>query len=177
MGNGTLNSGPFNDYILSCVVIGVHGFTLDPTVGEFVLTHPNVQIPQRGQIYSFNEAYSPEWPMPLQKYIHDVKCGHSQSGKKYSSRYIGSLVGDIHRTLIYGGIFGYPANDKYKEGKLRLLHELAPMAFLVEQAGGKASTGYSRLLDVDPRSLNQHSPVYLGSNDDVVELEQYLNGN
>lgn len=153
---------------------GVHGFTLDPSVGEFVLTHPNVQIPKRGQIYSFNEAYSHQWSNGLRHYIDDVKQGLGESKKQYSARYIGSLVGDIHRTLLYGGVFGYPGNNKYKDGKLRYLHELCPMAFLIEQAGGKASTGSGRLLDLTAKSLNQHSPAYLGSYEDIKEVEKYL---
>ena len=100
---------------------GTHGFTLDPTIGEFVLTHPNVEIPKRGKIYSLNEANSPSWSPSLQRYVEDT------------SRYIGSMVGDVHRTLLYGGIFGYPANDRNVNGKLRLLYEAAPMSFLVQQ--------------------------------------------
>ena len=112
---------------------GVHGFTLDPNIGEFVMTHPNVKIPKRGKIYSFNEANSPMWTKGLQKYVEDIKTGNGESGVKYSSRYIGSMVGDVHRTLLYGGIFGYPGDAKNPNGKLRLLYEAAPMSYLVEQ--------------------------------------------
>eukprot|EP01041_Mallomonas_annulata_P009099 gene9099-18859_t len=112
---------------------GTHGFTLDPNIGEFVLTHPNVRIPKRGKIYSFNEANSHRWTPGLQKYVTDIKSGQGESGKSYTSRYIGSMVGDVHRTMLYGGIFGYPGNKKHTNGKLKLLYEAAPMAFLVEQ--------------------------------------------
>ena len=112
---------------------GVHGFTLDPSIGEFVLTHPNVKIPKRGRIYSFNEANTFKWPQGLQNYISDIKAAKGESKESYTARYIGSMVGDLHRTLLYGGIFGYPADSKRPKGKLRYLHEVAPFAFLVEQ--------------------------------------------
>lgn len=153
---------------------GLHGFTLDPVLGEFVLTHPNVQIPKRGKIYSFNEAYSYQWPSGVSSYINDIKQGLGEAKHEYTSRYIGSLIGDIHRTILYGGIFGYPGNRKYPNGKVRIVHEASPIAFLVEQAGGKASSGTKRLLDIQINDLNQHSPVYFGSEDDVTELEKYI---
>ena len=114
---------------------GVQIFTLDTQIGEFVLTHPNVQIPSRGAIYSMNEANRPQWDAPLRAYIEALQKGEGETEKRYSSRYIGSMVGDVHRTLLYGGIFGYPADSKNRNGKLRLLYEAAPMAYLVEQAG------------------------------------------
>ena len=119
---------------------GVQIFTLDPHIGEFVLTHPNVAVPQRGAIYSLNEANRKAWDAPLRTYIEDLQDGNGESGERYTARYIGSMVGDVHRTLLYGGIFGYPADSKNANGKLRLLYEAAPMAFLVEQAGGLALT-------------------------------------
>jgi fructose-1,6-bisphosphatase I len=152
---------------------GVHGFTLDESIGEFVLTHENIQIPQRGKIYSFNEANRHDWPAPLQKYIEDIQRGRGESKTKYTSRYIGSMVGDIHRTLLYGGIFGYPADQQNVNGKLRLLYEAAPMAFLMEQAGGLALTGMNRILDIVPTSVHQRVPCILGSHDDVAELKRY----
>lgn len=122
-------------YILSYAlhIPGVNGFTLDPRIGEFVLTHPNVRIPDRGRFYSFNEANQYKWKKSFQKYISDIKQGKGELGLSYTSRYIGSLVGDIHRTLLYGGIFGYPEDTKRPKGKLALLHEAGPIAFLVEQ--------------------------------------------
>jgi len=153
---------------------GVFGFTLDDSIGEFILTHPNIRIPNRGKVYSFNEAHSVQWEPPYQFYLADLKSGQSKAGKPYSSRYIGSMVGDIHRTLLTGGVFGYPANRKFPQGKLRLLYEAAPMAFLMEQAGGKAITGRERILDITPTSIDQCTPIFLGSKDDIEELESYV---
>jgi fructose-1,6-bisphosphatase I len=152
---------------------GVHGFTLDETIGEFVRTHPYIRIPKRGKIYSFNEANRWDWDQPLQDYITDIQQGHGDTKNKYSSRYIGSMVADVHRTLLYGGIFGYPADKKNPDGKLRLLYEAAPMAFLVEQAGGLALTGKNRIMDLSPQSVHQRVPCILGSPEDVEELRRY----
>lgn len=149
---------------------GTHMFTLDEHIGEFVLTDPDVKIPSRGKIYSMNEANNREWDMPLQKYVDQLRTGNGKSGTKYSSRYVGSMVGDVHRTLLYGGIFSYPADKKNVNGKLRLLYEAAPMSFLVEQAGGLASTGRDRILDIPPEAVHQRVPIALGSKDDVQEL-------
>ncbi|KAJ8604326.1 hypothetical protein CTAYLR_002489 [Chrysophaeum taylorii] len=149
---------------------GTHMFTYDEHIGEFVLTDPDVKIPSRGKIYSFNEANCQEWDEPLQKYVNGVRTGTGETSTKYSSRYIGSMVGDVHRTLLYGGLFGYPADKKNVCGKLRLLYEAAPMSFIVEQAGGKASTGRTRILDINPTNVHQRVPVVLGSADDVSEL-------
>ena len=148
-------------------------FTLDISIGVFVLTHPDVQLPRRGGIYSFNEANRVYWDPPLRSYVEDIQQGLGESGKRYSSRYIGSMVGDVHRTLLYGGIFGYPADAKNTNGKLRLLYEAAPMAFLVEQAGGLALTGKTRIMDLLPQSVHQRVPVILGSPDDVREMRKY----
>ncbi|CAM9556396.1 unnamed protein product, partial [Chrysoparadoxa australica] len=153
---------------------GVNGFTLDPTIGEFVLTHKDIQVPSRGKIYSFNEANSPDWDSGLQNYVQDIKAGNGASGDRYSSRYIGSMVGDVHRTLLYGGIFGYPGDTKNPNGKLRLLYEAAPMSYIVEQAGGKSTTGKQRIMDIHPEQVHQRVPTFLGSKDDVEELESYL---
>lgn len=162
-------------YSSSCMMVlttgnGVNGFTLDPQIGEFVLTHRDIKIPTRGTIYSFNEANSPAWDPVLQKYVDNLKNGLGTSGTKYSSRYIGSLVADVHRTLLYGGVFGYPGDAKNPNGKLRLLYECAPMSFLMEQAGGLATTGKDRVMDVIPDSVHQRLPLILGSKDDVQEL-------
>ena len=110
------------------------------------MTHPNVIIPKRGKIYSFNEANRHSWDDPLKQYVEDIQQGKGKSGKEYSSRYIGSMVGDVHRTLLYGGIFGYPGTAKNLNGKLRLLYEASPMSFLMEQAGGLSTTGKSRIM-------------------------------
>lgn len=125
----------YSSSVFFCLTLGdgVNIFTLDRQIGEFILTHPNVQIPKRGAIVSFNEATREMWDKPLQDYVNKVQTGKGESGKAYSSRYIGSMVGDVHRTLLYGGVFGYPSTTKNPNGKLRLLYEAAPMSFLVEQ--------------------------------------------
>lgn len=151
---------------------GVNGFTLDPTIGEFVLTHPNIQIPKRGKIYSINEANYFDWDPALQEYVNNLKAGKGESGEKYSARYIGSMVGDIHRTLLYGGIFGYPGDAKNPDGKLRLLYEGAPMSFILEQAGGKSTTGSQRVMEIAPKTVHQRVPVFLGSPDDIDEVTE-----
>ena len=162
-------------YQFNTCAVGVHGFTLDSNMGEFVMTHPNVKIPPRGRIYSFNEAREPWWPQGLREYIQCAKRGTGETGLTYTSRYIGSLVGDVHRTLMYGGVFGYPGDTKgAPDGKLRLLHKVAPLSFLVEQAGGKASTGSGRILDVVPKSLRDRVSTYMGSKDDVEEIERFI---
>ncbi|KAK9920501.1 hypothetical protein M0R45_029056 [Rubus argutus] len=152
---------------------GVYAFSLDPMYGEFVLTQEKVQIPKSGKIYSFNEGNYQLWDDKLKKYIDDLK-DPGPSGKPYSARYIGSLVGDFHRTLLYGGIYGYPRDKKSKNGKLRLLYECAPMSFIVEQAGGKGSDGHARVLDIQPNEIHQRIPLYIGSVDEVEKLEKYL---
>jgi fructose-1,6-bisphosphatase I len=151
---------------------GVNGFTLDPNIGEFVLTHPNIKIPSRGKIYSINEANYFDWDPALQEYVNNLKAGKGESGAKYSARYIGSMVGDVHRTLLYGGIFGYPGDAKNPNGKLRLLYEGAPMSFLLEQAGGKSTTGSQRVMEIVPGKVHQRVPVFLGSPEDIDEVSK-----
>ena len=138
----------YSSSVFFCLTLGngVNIFTLDRQIGEFVLTHRDVQIPKRGKIYSFNEANRNDWEKPLLEYVTTIQKGEGETGKSYSSRYIGSMVGDVHRTLLYGGIFGYPATKKNPDGKLRLLYEAAPMSFLMEQAGGTSSTGRERIM-------------------------------
>ena len=176
-GNSLVCSGYclYSSSTFFCLTLGagVQIFTLDTQIGEFVLTHPNVQLAKRGKIYSFNEANRKAWDPPLRAYIDDIQSGEGESGKQYTSRYIGSMVGDVHRTLLYGGIFGYPADMKNKNGKLRLLYEAAPMAYLIEQAGGLALTGKTRIMDLIPQSVHQRVPVILGSPDDVREVRKY----
>lgn len=148
---------------------GVNGYTLDNQIGEFILTHPNITLPDRGKIYSINEGNSCYYHEPVLEYLQSVKFPKGDK-KPYSARYIGSMVADVHRTLLYGGIFGYPEDKKSKSGKLRLLYEAFPMAFLTEQAGGVATTGTQRILDVQPKSIHERCPVFLGSKDDVNDL-------
>jgi len=152
---------------------GTYGFTYDEHIGEFILTHPCIEIPSRGKIYSTNEANRPRWDKPLQDYVGDLASGECETGSAYTSRYIGSMVGDVHRTLLYGGVFAYPADSKNKNGKLRLLYEAAPMAFLVEQAGGLATTGRDRIMDIEPTNVHQRVPCVLGSKEDVMECQKY----
>jgi len=150
------------------------GFTLDENVGEFVLTQPNMKIPSRGKpIYSVNEANRWDWEPELRDYVTAVQKGEGETGKQYTARYLGSMVGDIHRTLLYGGIFGYPADSKNVNGKLRLLYEAAPIAFLVEAAGGMALSNADRILDIDPTNVHQRVPCFFGSEDDVKEMRSY----
>ncbi|KAL6907511.1 hypothetical protein ACP4OV_002550 [Aristida adscensionis] len=152
---------------------GVYVFTLDPMYGEFVLTQEKVQIPKAGKIYAFNEGNYALWDDKLKQYMDSLK-EPGESGKPYSARYIGSLVGDFHRTLLYGGIYGYPRDKKSKNGKLRLLYECAPMSFIVEQAGGKGSDGHQRILDITPTEIHQRVPLYIGSVEEVEKVEKFL---
>ncbi|CAG8585353.1 2866_t:CDS:2 [Acaulospora morrowiae] len=150
---------------------GVNGYTLDNGIGEFILTHPNIKIPPRGKIYSVNEGNSKYWDEVCTEYFHSLKFP-PEGKSSYSARYIGSMVADVHRTLLYGGIFAYPSDKKSKNGKLRILYECFPMAFLVEQAGGKAITGTKRVLDVVPESIHSRCPIFLGSKEDVEDVER-----
>jgi fructose-1,6-bisphosphatase I len=154
----------------------VNGFTLDPQRNEFVLTHPQLTIPERGNVYSCNEGNSEGWQEDFKDYLKALKTGKNQSERKYAHRYVGSMVGDIHRTLSYGGIFCYPADSEtHPEGNLQLLYKSAPMAFVVSKAGGRAIDGRSGdLLDVKPDRVHQKSPCFMGSPMDVNELECYL---
>ena len=155
---------------------GVHGFTLDPSIGEFLLSHENIRIPKKGKIYSVNEGNYHRWSEGMKKYIQYVCEEDKSTDRPYSARYVGSLVGDIQRTLLYGGIFMYPADTRNPKGKLRLMYEGNPMAMLIEQAGGRASDGLMRILDIQPKSLHERTPVFLGSEEDVLTAEQFLQG-
>uniref|UniRef100_A0A7C9EIZ5 fructose-bisphosphatase n=1 Tax=Opuntia streptacantha TaxID=393608 RepID=A0A7C9EIZ5_OPUST len=176
-GNNLLAAGycMYSSSIIFVLTIGkgVYAFTLDPMYGEFVLTQENIKIPKAGKIYAFNEGNYQLWDDKLKKYIDDLK-DPGPSDKPYTARYIGSLVGDFHRTLLYGGIYGYPKDKKSKNGKLRLLYECAPMSFIVEQAGGKGSDGHQRILDIEPTEIHQRVPLYIGSVEEVEKLEKYL---
>ncbi|HET9137215.1 MAG TPA: class 1 fructose-bisphosphatase [Candidatus Kapabacteria bacterium] len=157
---------------------GVYGFTLDPSVGEFLLSHDKIQIPEHKGIYSVNEGNYNKWSPEMRKYIDWCKEDIPEEQKKaYSLRYIGSMVADVHRTLLYGGVFLYPADVKSKKGKLRLLYEANPMSFIVEQAGGKATDGLgNRLLEIQPTELHQRTPLVVGSPKNVEEVESFLQG-
>jgi len=149
---------------------GVYMFTLDENIGEFVLSKPNVKIPDDGNIYSFNEANLERWDEPMQKVMKGWRDGTGKSGEQFTSRYIGSMVGDVHRTLLYGGVFGYPADTKNINGKLRLLYEGAPMSFIMEQAGGLSTTGKERVMEYVPEYVHQRIPIVMGSKNAVQEV-------
>ena len=149
---------------------GTYGFTLDENIGEFVLSHPNMKIPENSKIMSFNEANTHMWDEPLQKVVTGWKEGTGKSGEAFSSRYVGSMVGDVHRTLLYGGVFGYPGDTKNPNGKLRLLYEGAPMSFIMEQAGGISTTGTKRVMEIVPEVVHQRVPIVMGSKNDVQEV-------
>lgn len=150
---------------------GVYIFTLDESIGEFVLSKPNVKIPKDSKIYSFNEANFEKWDPPMQKVVRQWREGTlGNSGERFSSRYIGSMVADVHRTLLYGGVFGYPGDIKNPNGKLRLLYEGAPMSFIMEQAGGLSTTGTHRVMEIIPNAVHQRVPIIMGSKNDVQEV-------
>lgn len=152
---------------------GVHGFTLDPSVGEFLLSHPDIQIPEEPRFYSVNQGYERYWAREIQEYTHDLQA------QNLSLRYVGSLVADFHRNLLGGGIFYYPADSRdpnKPHGKLRLLYEAAPLAFLAEQAGGAASDGIQPILDIQPSGLHQRTPLFIGSKNLVTLAEEYIRG-
>ncbi|MBM3287174.1 MAG: class 1 fructose-bisphosphatase [Candidatus Eisenbacteria bacterium] len=154
----------------------VHGFTLDPTVGEFLLSHPHIRIPESGGIYSVNEGNSHAWEEPTRRIVESLKGTENPRGKPYSGRYVGSLVADFHRTLLYGGIFLYPADAKSRQGKLRLLSEAAPIALIAEGAGGRATTGRGPILDLQPTELHERVPLIVGSPREVAWAESFYRG-
>lgn len=154
--------------------LGVYGFTLDPGLGEFLLSHDQIRIPRRGSTYSVNEAYYHRWDQPYQDFVEYAKRPVDQQGLGMSLRYIGSLVADFHRNLFTGGIFLYPADSKSPQGKLRLLYEASPLAFIVEQAGGAASDGSRNIMDIHPERLHQRTPLIIGSSEDVREMLSFI---
>jgi fructose-1,6-bisphosphatase I len=157
---------------------GVHGFTLDPSVGEFLLSHPDIKIPENGKFYSVNESYWPYWDEPTRKVVSHFKGPKPKPGQPYNLRYIGSLVADFHRNLLAGGIFMYPADSrdpKKPSGKLRLMCEAAPLAMVVEEAGGMATDGKIRILDIEPLELHQRVPLFIGSKKDVLKVTELYN--
>ena len=154
---------------------GVNGFTLNPAIGTYYLSHPNMQFPDKGYIYSVNEGNYVHFPKGVKEYIK--YCQEEEEDRPYTSRYIGSLVSDFHRNMIKGGIYFYPSTSKSPNGKLRLLYECNPMAFLAERAGGKASDGFNRILDIKPTELHQRVPFFCGNKDMVETLESFMQKN
>lgn len=151
---------------------GVNGFTLNPSIGTFYLSHPKMHFPEQGRTYSINEGNYVNFPQGVKDYIKF--CQEEKEDRPYSSRYVGSLVADIHRNILLGGIYIYPASTKYKNGKLRLMYECNPIAFIVEQAGGKASDGFKRILDIKPQELHQRSPFFCGQKEMVAKAEEFM---
>lgn len=153
---------------------GVNGFTLDPSIGEFCLSHPNLKIPKEGTIYSINEGNYVHFPDGVKQYIKYCQVEDKATSRPYTSRYIGSMVADIHRSIIKGGVFIYPTTSSAPNGKLRLMYECNPMAFIIEQAGGKASDGFNRILDLEVDSLHQRSAIFIGSENMVLKAEEFM---
>lgn len=152
---------------------GVQGFTLDNSLGEFVLTHPSITIPEQGKIYSINEGNSTKWDESIKQFVNKCK-GLIGGGKPYSLRYIGSMVADVHRTMLYGGVFMYPADSSSPNGKLRYLYEVGPLSYIMEQAGGASTTGVTRALDVVPTVIHQRVPCFMGSKNDIESLQEII---
>lgn len=175
--------GPSTIFVLSTGQ-GAHGFTLDPSIGEFFLSNPDIKCPRRGECFSVNEGNYSRWAPEIQKWSRWIRAESTEGEPSsevpfktpYAGRYVGSLVADAHRTLIKGGIFAYPADAKSKNGKLRLLYEANPMAYLFEQAGGAATSGKERILDIVPSELHQRTPLILGSTEDVGAFRQFVIG-
>jgi fructose-1,6-bisphosphatase I len=166
-------------YGSSCMMVyttgkGVNGFTLDPSIGEFCLSHPNIKTPERGKTYSINEGNYVHFPDGVKKYIKYCQEEDAATSRPYSSRYIGSGVADIHRNLITGGIYIYPTTSKSPKGKLRLLYECNPLAFVLEQAGGKATDGFNRIMELEIKELHQRTPLFLGSADMVDKAGEFM---
>ena len=156
---------------------GVNEFTLDPALGEFLLSHPDMRCPARGKYFSANLGNLPKWPVGVRSYVEYITSKEAPGGKPYSLRYSGAFVADIHRILISGGIFFYPAESGSTTGKLRLLYECAPMSFLVEHAGGRATTGDQRILDIEASKVHQRTAIAIGSADDVAAYEKFYEQN
>jgi fructose-1,6-bisphosphatase I len=153
---------------------GVNGFTLDPSIGEFCLSHPNMQIPENGKLYSINEGNYVHFPDGVKKYLKYCQEIDEPTNRPYTSRYIGSMVADFHRNMLKGGIFIYPSSYGAKNGKLRLIYECNPLSYLIEQAGGKASDGLNRILDLPVNHLHQRTPVFIGSKAMVEKAEEFM---
>ena len=153
---------------------GVNGFTLDPSIGEFCLSHPEMQIPKTGHIYSINEGYYVHFPQGVKSYIKYCQVEDEATHRPYSSRYVGSMIADLHRSMSKGGIFIYPVTAATPGGKLRLVYECNPMSFIIEQAGGRATDGKTRILELEVTSLHQRTPIFIGSEQMVLKAEEFM---
>lgn len=171
---GYILYGPSTVFVYSCGK-GVHQFTLDRAIGEFLLSRPRLRVPPSGTVYSVNDGNYPKWSPGVQRFLEHLR-DPKEAGKQYASRYSGCLVADVHRLLSSGGIYFYPAERKKPEGKLRLMYEAAPLAWLLEQAGGMASTGGQRILEVQPSNFHQRTPLFIGSKEEVAWAEEFLKG-
>ncbi|MCO4294602.1 class 1 fructose-bisphosphatase [Solitalea sp. MAHUQ-68] len=153
---------------------GVNGFTLDPSIGEFCFSHPNMQFPKSGKMYSLNEGNYVHFPEGVKKYLKYCQVEDKETNRPYTSRYIGSMVADIHRNMIKGGIFIYPTTASSPKGKLRLVYECNPLAFIVEQAGGRATNGFTRIMDLNVKEIHQRTPIFIGSEEMVLKAEEFM---
>jgi len=154
--------------------LGVSAFTLDPSIGEFILSFDEYKLPDHGYTYSINEGSYNWWPEGLKKYIKYCQEDDPETGRPYTARYIGSMVADLHRTLVKGGIFIYPASKIYPEGKLRLMYECNPLSFIIEQAGGMAIDGKTRIMEIEPTAIHQRTPIFIGSKENVKKAKLFL---
>jgi len=154
--------------------LGVSVFTLDPSIGEFILSDDDVKIPERGTIYSVNEGSYHSWEEGLKQYVKYCQVEDSETDRPYNARYIGSMVADVHRTLITGGIFIYPNSSQYPSGKLRLMYECNPLSFVIEQAGGMAIDCNGRIMEIEPESIHQRTPIFIGSKQNVLKVKEFL---
>jgi len=155
---------------------GVSGFTYDPSIGEFILTHKNMKYPPYSKCYSVNEAYTYQWPEEVKNFVNWIKTPNKEEHRPYTGRYVGSLVSDFHRNLLYGGIFFYPKDKISNAGKLRLLYECAPLSLIAEQAGGLGSNGEVNILDIQPTKIHQREALFIGNKSDVIAAEEFLAG-
>jgi len=153
---------------------GVSAFTLDPSIGEFILCDDNINIPEHGNIYSVNEGNYKSWPLGLKKYVKFCQEEDPETNRPYTARYIGSMVADVHRTLLKGGIFIYPDSHQYPHGKLRLMYECNPLSMIIEEAGGMSIDGKGRIMEIEPRFIHQQTPIYIGSSKNVLKVKQLL---
>jgi len=155
---------------------GVNGFTYDPSIGEFILTHKNMQFPAYSKCYSVNEAYTHWWSQEIKDFVNWIKTPNKEENRPYGGRYVGSLVSDFHRNLLYGGIYLYPKDTRSNSGKLRLLYECAPLSFVAQQAGGYGSNGEVDILDIVPTTIHQREALFIGNKSDVLVAMEFLAG-